>query len=914
MGPVTIKVLTLAAALAVLGGTVAAGAVTEAEMAKMHAAAVARDRPIVYNTDGCDMLYYPNGREVSPKAFCDMRLQYAVGSRISTVSYCPLASGFGYFTLLKAGDPLTNTVDATSHNHNGTLEFAAIGHDCLEMALDFSRRNGFERFMSIRMNDSHDGSTRPGEGKIHPLFSAFRRRHPEYLMGNPDKGEWPVVCRWQWTCVNFGEPEVRDFVRTFMRQFCENYDMEGIEMDFCRHLNYFRSVAWGGTASNTERRQMSDLVRDIRAITREFELKKGHPILLTARVPDSPDFCRDIGLDIDAWLKERSVDALICGCYFNLNDPQVMADYIHARGVKCYASIDESRIPGSAAHNKLPLIEGRDTIENYRARYAAAMSAGCDGVYLFNLEGGRLNEYCKVDPRELDGYDKVYFATERGTGGYTPTHYLKDGFRHMKLPRVDPAAPAETHPHIVAHPYGLNLRIGDDFAKAAARGLAPVITVMALVDRADEETVDVALGGRKLPVLGFEKGLATYRADPSLVKRGVNVFEVSARPQKSANLLDFAVRIVYEPTSGKDPKPALRPAAFDSRLNAFVWRNWGLLPADRMAKAVGTDVDRLTKMAEEFGLASLPPSEPDWREKGLITILRRNWHLLAYPQLCTLLGLTSMELATRLAGDDFVRLGQVKPQCEPLVYTDGEAEAGLAERKRFVVVMERTKCDPAALSEPRFQFDPDLRIDFPYVPALDGAEQTPKVQAAREALSEGLREYASLGAGASCGPQRMGPANPLYAKPTGWSAAAGGLPYDDLKRWASPSSPAVWIDRMRKVEQCFVRGCKLLAQAVAEMDDEDVRTAAKRELDFLKAEALHIHSAANQAEFVIARDRGQKDLANWLADDEVTTARRLFPLVSADSRIGYESANGYFYLPRDLIEKIVSCLRTKARQ
>ena len=333
-----------------------------------------------------------------------------------------------------------------------------------------------------------------------------------------------------------------------------------------------------------------------------------------------------------------------------------------------------------------------------------------------------------------------------------------------------------------------------------------------------------------------------------------------------------------------------------------------------LTKAVGSDVDRLTKMAEEFGLASLPPPLPDWREKGLITILRRNWHLLAYPQLCTLLGLTPMELAARLAGDDFVRLGQVKPQCEPLVYTDGEAEAGLAERKRFVAVMERTKCDPAALSEPRFQFDPDLRIDFPYVPALDGAEQTPKVQAAREALSEGLREYASLGAGASCGPQRMGPANPLYAKPTGWSAAAGGLPYDDLKRWASPSSPAVWIDRMRKVEQCFVRGCKLLAQAVAEMDDEDVRTAAKRELDFLKAEALHIHSAANQAEFVIARDRGQKDLANWLADDEVTTARRLFPLVSADSRIGYESANGYFYLPRDLIEKIVSCLRAKARQ
>jgi len=30
-------------------------------------------------------------------------------------------------------------------------------------------------------------------------------------------------------------------------------------------------------------------------------------------------------------------------------------------------------------------------------------------------------------------------------------------------------------------------------------------------------------------------------------------------------------------------------------------------------------------------------------------------------------------------------------------------------------------------------------------------------------------------------------------------------------------------------------------------------------------------------------------------------------LVKADSRIGYESSNHYFYIPQDLLEKVVCC-------
>jgi len=44
-----------------------------------------------------------------------------------------------------------------------------------------------------------------------------------------------------------------------------------------------------------------------------------------------------------------------------------------------------------------------------------------------------------------------------------------------------------------------------------------------------------------------------------------------------------------------------------------------------------------------------------------------------------------------------------------------------------------------------------------------------------------------------------------------------------------------------------------------------------------------------------------------LATEEMRLAHELLPLAAADSRIGYESSNQYFYIPQDLIEKILNC-------
>lgn len=517
---------------------------------RRHQEAVNRERVIVYNTDGCDMVYYPKTAAITPEAFTGRRLTHALGTKVSTISYCPLASGFGYFTSFKVGAALTNTVNPASSSYNATENFWKIGHDALEMALEFSRTNHFERFLSIRMNDSHDGSNT--KAKPHPFFSKFKQEHPDCLMGvqseTNSRDQKPTTCYWQWPCVNYMKSEVREYALKFVRDFCENYDMEGIELDFCRHLMYVKNVVYGGTANDEERAIMTEFLAGVRAIVREYEAKRGHAILLTARVPDSVGYCRDIGFDLPAWLERKLLDALICGCYFNLEDPAVMADFVHGYGAKCYISIDESRIGNTCKRAKLPCIEGRDSLANYTARYAASMAAGADGVYLFNREYQQLHDLCQVDPRDTVGLDKLYFATERGPGGYTPEHYLVDGRKKWgRLPYFSPKATAAEEPAFSAEkPFGFRIRLADDFAAAAARGLRAKVELLALTRCAAIDECIVELNGIRLaPASSFADGLFTFEVGAKLVLNGINEFKVLGPAGKSGTLRDFAVRITY---------------------------------------------------------------------------------------------------------------------------------------------------------------------------------------------------------------------------------------------------------------------------------------------------------------------------------------------------------------------------------
>ena len=161
--------------------------------------------------------------------------------------------------------------------------------------------------------------------------------------------------------------------------------------------------------------------------------------------------------------------------------------------------------------------------------------------------------------------------------------------------------------------------------------------------------------------------------------------------------------------------PAVEYPYFPDRQHAFVWRNWTLVPAARLAEVLATSEENVNRLAASMGLRPQRGIEPYWSDaRGYITVLRRNWHLLPYDQLLTLLGLTREELAWRLIEDDFlfVKLGNVKPACEPLRYRapDERAMRGAARIDSLLGTFGR---EAFAREEPRFSFIEEFRRPRP---------------------------------------------------------------------------------------------------------------------------------------------------------------------------------------------------------
>ena len=489
-----------------------------------------RPRSVIYNTDGNDMTLYPRALPLTPEAFESVRLKYTEGTKIDSVFYCPHSSAFGWFTTRKTHDFMTTQFrPPDAEVYNAAADFAEKGTDALEMAAAYCRRRGLEIFVSIRMNDTHDNRG-PHPPSSH--FSLFKQQHPECLMGTMTNR--PRYCAW--TAVDFAHEAVRAHVRRFVREFLENYDIDGIEYDYFRHLQLFKTVANGADATQAELDLMTGLMRDLRAIADEVGRKRGRPFLVAVRVPDSVGFCRVVGIDIERWVRESIVDIVIGSGYFQCNPWRVMADVVHAAGGKFYASLDEPRNVTKRA--PLGMLPGRGiVVPFYRARTAAALAEGVDGVYFFNLEKERLSSIARLDPRHPGGEAQNYFAVPRATAFSQFWHYCADPMRFLNMPKIDPQRPLK---FTAGETYAFDLVIGDD---PAAYGPELRVTADVLTDAKDgaSDVLALSVNGTALERTTCRKGLFSFSVPAKTVKKGANAIAITAAAP--LRIADFALRI-----------------------------------------------------------------------------------------------------------------------------------------------------------------------------------------------------------------------------------------------------------------------------------------------------------------------------------------------------------------------------------
>lgn len=113
----------------------------------------------------------------------------------------------------------------------------------------------------------------------------------------------------------------------------------------------------------------------------------------------------------------------------------------------------------------------------------------------------------------------------------------------------------------------------------------------------------------------------------------------------------------------------LQDLNFPQAWQEVIFRNYGYASEDRIAEVLGCDVRTVKKEARRLGLKGIRYDET-WSDMGYITLIRNNWHLLPYDQLCTLIGFNEDRLAFVLQEEDFLRvkLGNFKPECSEIRY------------------------------------------------------------------------------------------------------------------------------------------------------------------------------------------------------------------------------------------------------
>ncbi len=200
-----------------------------------------------------------------------------------------------------------------------------------------------------------------------------------------------------------------------------------------------------------------------------------------------------------------------------------------------------------------------------------------------------------------------------------------------------------------------------------------------------------------------------------------------------------------------------------------------------------------------------------------------------------------------------------------------------------------------------------------------GRDAVPNVLAAWSRFSDAFSEYPFHGGLLYNGPVQCGPANLLYAKPTGYRATMVGFPYDDLNGWRAVYPAEVLASQFEKISAGWEEGLSSLRQAQSKTAAPSQQANLHADLGIAEAAGLHFRSVANQIRFVMARDAlvsgsqrneerdTQVEIARKAVRDEMETARRLFALTLDDSRIGFEASNHYYYMPLDLVEKVVNC-------
>lgn len=290
------------------------------------------------------------------------------------------------------------------------------GVDIYDEFISGCRKRGLECILTHRVSG-------PDVGGEH----SFKKTHPEYY-----------IMDW---CLNpdFSHVEIHDLKLHMFEEIISNYDFDGYEIDFCRHTPFLTpGHQWD------LRDHVTNFMYKLRLLTLKAEEKWHHPVLLSARIPETADNCRGDGLDLRTWAQNHLVDTLTIGSRsFEVDIESIRRETEGA--VKLYPCFDAHHQTDAYADPNPEVLYG--VFSNWWAQ-------GADGISLFNLYACDWATYIKTcekeftphrhpleqilpvlgDEKLLSPFDKTYVVERRG--GYPWEHGYANNNNTKQLPLI----------------------------------------------------------------------------------------------------------------------------------------------------------------------------------------------------------------------------------------------------------------------------------------------------------------------------------------------------------------------------------------------------------------------------------------------------------------------------------------------
>ena len=491
--------------------------------------AAARQRRIIFNDDT-----YELSREDAdtPEGFLKRRLQPLAGTQVDTISWSILggwADAPVYDSKIQPiyGDAHGGPPLYWSKVTSNVQRLIQAGRGPLQIAIDFARSQEMEILASVRMNDVHDSFIEGG-------LTTWKKEHPEFLV---DPSGMLTALELYVTAQDFSHPEVRQRKFEIIEEVARRYEVDGFELDFIRHPVFFSQTLQGKPVSAAQVEVMTAFMRRIRRLTDSQAERRGRPLLLATRVPDSFQLALNIGLDLKGWLKEDLVDILIAGggyAPFSLPLGEFTAQ-AHPHGVLVYPCINQG-----AANS----VSRGSFLEAVRAMASNWFQTGADGIYLWNLgtpfeyktgkdliETRRRSYACLSDigERRTLAVKNKLFCVDTHAGG------VFDYYAHVSSP---PPLPVSRDGVIK---YGVVARVplvvGDDLASAKINGsLQAMRLVLDVRGAARPEAVVCRVNGKDLAdgrstVIDAGKGeyRMSYPIDAPPLRQGMNTVVVALK-------------------------------------------------------------------------------------------------------------------------------------------------------------------------------------------------------------------------------------------------------------------------------------------------------------------------------------------------------------------------------------------------